>query len=114
MKLEYDDQADAIYVRLSGKPYAYGIELDDCRRVDYSSDGSPVGIELLCVSDGVNLGRLPCTDELNEALRTSGVKTYTTDTGPGYSGLVFDVDFVLRSLSGAEKPFAGLKEEVTV
>ena len=36
MEFKYDAQADAIYIYLSDKPYAYGKDLDDERRIDYA------------------------------------------------------------------------------
>ena len=68
MQYKYDRQADAAYITLSDKPYAYGEELDSERRIDYASDGSPVGIELLCVSGGVDLTDLPDRDEVAKLL----------------------------------------------
>lgn len=59
LEYKHDAEADAIYIRLSEKQYAYGEDLDPERRVDYSADGTPVGIELLCVSSGVDLRDLP-------------------------------------------------------
>ena len=38
MRLEYDKEADAIYIKLSDMPYAYGKDLDDLRRIDYDAD----------------------------------------------------------------------------
>jgi uncharacterized protein YuzE len=55
----HDEKADAIYIRLSEKDYAYGEDIDPERRIDYAADGTPVGIELLCVSTGVDLRDLP-------------------------------------------------------
>lgn len=68
MNIEYDAQADAVYIQLSDKLYAYGRDLDDSRRIDYSEDGKPIGIELLNVSDGVNASDLPIPDEVIQAL----------------------------------------------
>ena len=59
MDCRYDEEADAVYIRLSDKDYSYGEELDRERRIDYSADGTPVGVELLCVSTGVDLRNLP-------------------------------------------------------
>ena len=59
LKHTYDEEADAIYVSLANGDYAYGEELDPERRVDYASDGTPIGVELLCVRTGVNLRSLP-------------------------------------------------------
>ena len=74
MKSKYDPEGDAIYIYLSEKPYAYGTDLDDDRRIDYASDNTPIGVELLCVSDGVNLDSLPRIDEIAEVLEDEGIK----------------------------------------
>ena len=92
MKFKHDSQADAIYIYLSEKPYAYGKDLDDERRIDYASDNTPIGVELLCVSDGVNIDDLPCKDEIAEVLEINGIKTYTTQ-GYSVTDQVFDVTF---------------------
>lgn len=62
VRLEYDRDADAIYVSLRDLPYAYGEDLDHRRRIDYGTDGLPIGIELLGVSRGVNVDDLPEQD----------------------------------------------------
>ena len=60
MELTYDQEADAVYIRLrQGVPYSYGVDLDDHRRIDYGADRYPIGIELLSVSQGVDLTDLP-------------------------------------------------------
>ena len=64
MRIKYDPEADAIYIKLSNAPYAYGKDLDDSRRIDYDVNGNPKGIELLCVSRGINLSGLPFADEI--------------------------------------------------
>jgi uncharacterized protein YuzE len=73
MEIEFDPRADAIYIQLLQKPYAYGVDLDDWRRVDYSSDDEPIGVELLEVSRGVNVHQLPYSDEIAQALQTRGI-----------------------------------------
>ena len=70
----HDPEADAIYIQLSKKDYAYGEELDPERRIDYSSDGTPIGIELLCVSAGVNLRDLPHRDAIADVLMSNEIK----------------------------------------
>ena len=40
----------------------------DARRVDYAEDGTPVGVELLYVSQGVDLSDLPNVAEIEEAI----------------------------------------------
>ncbi len=74
LKLTHDPEADAVYVYLEDKPYARGVDLDDERRVDYAEDGTPIGVELTCVSVGVDLRGLPRPDEIAEALRKSGIR----------------------------------------
>lgn len=76
MEFKHDQQADAVYVRLSSQPYAYGRDLDDERRIDYASDDTPIGIELLSVSAGVNVDGLPLTDEITKLLQRNRIKVY--------------------------------------
>lgn len=76
MKIKYDRQADAIYIRLNGGNYSYGKNLDNERRVDYDADGQPIGVELLCVSTGVITDDLPNKVEIERALGDKGIKVY--------------------------------------
>lgn len=75
-KCEYDREADAIYIYLNNKPYAYGKDLDDDRRIDYAADDTPMGIELLDVSKGVNLDSFSEQDEIAKCLRKYNIKIY--------------------------------------
>ncbi len=70
----FDRKADAVYIKLSDQPYAFGEDIDHERRVDYAADGTPIGIELLCVSEGVDLSNLPRVDEVTAALRQLGIR----------------------------------------
>jgi len=76
MKIRYDKEADAIYILLSEKPYAYGKDLDEERRIDYDANGNPRGVELLCVSTGVITDDLPNRAEIEQALGKRGIKIY--------------------------------------
>jgi uncharacterized protein YuzE len=76
MKLRYDKKADAVYILLSDKPYTYGKDLDDERRVDYDAEGNPRGIELLCVSTGVFTDDLPEMEKVEKMLGEKGIKVY--------------------------------------
>jgi len=76
MEHTYDQEADAIYITLRSEPYAYGIDLDDERRIDYASDHQEIGVELLSVSRGVNLYGLPFVDETVSVLNNYGISTY--------------------------------------
>ena len=74
MQCEYDKEADALYIWLGDKSYAYGEDLDRERRIDYASDGTPIGIELLCVSSGVSLSHLPQQSEITWLLQDMKIK----------------------------------------
>jgi uncharacterized protein YuzE len=78
MKLQYDAEADAIYIRLNEALYAYGDDLDAERRIDYADDRRPVGIELLCVSTGVDLQGLPEKQVISDLLANHGVDVITS------------------------------------
>lgn len=72
----YDREADAIYIRLADGQYAYGQDLDDSRRVDFDADGAPIGIELLNVSDGVDVEDLPERQVVEDALHRMHISIY--------------------------------------
>ncbi len=74
--VRYDRYAQALYVRLSDKPYAYGRDLDEDRRIDYAEDGTAIGVELLGVDQGVHLDDLPRADEIAAALKPLDLEVY--------------------------------------
>lgn len=49
MRVEYDTEADAAYIRLSDRPASRTEEESDVCIVDFDSEGNAVGIELLSV-----------------------------------------------------------------
>ena len=61
LSLEYDPQADAIYVWLAppGTASHRTDALDDARSVDYDGEGKPIGIEFLGVTRGIDLAEVP-------------------------------------------------------
>ena len=75
-RLEYDQRADAIYIQLDDKPYAYTKPLDHMRYIDYASDNTPIGIELLCVSEGVAVDDLPVSEQIVKMLEAKHIKVY--------------------------------------
>ncbi len=76
LRSEYDPQADILYVYLSDLPYAFGEDLDYARRVDYAKDGTPVGVELLYVSQGVDLRALPQASDLAAVLEQYNIRQF--------------------------------------
>jgi uncharacterized protein YuzE len=74
MLYEYDQEADAAYITLRDLPRAFGQLLDDARYVDFAGDNTPIGIELLAVSKGVNVEGLPEPEEVERLLTDHGVR----------------------------------------
>ena len=74
LRFEHDPEADALYVYLSDKAYAYGEELSSERRVDFATDRTPIGVELTCLSEGVSLADLPASSEIADLLTKLNVK----------------------------------------
>lgn len=66
LSLEYDPQADAVYVWLAAPGTAsHRTEaLDDARAVDYDDSGGPIGVEFLGVSRGIELEAVPEADAI--------------------------------------------------
>ena len=76
MKIEHDSVADALYITLLDEPCAYTKTIDDVRLIDYSVGHEPIGIELLCVSEGIDLTGIPHADEISVALAGRSFKIY--------------------------------------
>ena len=74
MRVEYDKEADAIYIYLGDAPYSHGKNLDNERRIDYDANGIPIGVELLCVSEGVDVIDLPNSEEIAQVLENKRIK----------------------------------------
>lgn len=71
---EHDPEADAIYVHLADKPYAYGEDLSPERRVDFAADRTVIGVELTCLSHGVSVAGLPASVEIGELLTKLNIR----------------------------------------
>lgn len=71
MQIQYDPQADAIYVALqTPKGLVRGDRIDERRTVCYDERDQIVGVEFLFVSAGIDLSLMPEADEIDQALRT--------------------------------------------
>jgi uncharacterized protein YuzE len=75
-KAEHDKAADAIYIYITDAPVEYTKQIDELRYVDYDADGMPVGVELLCVSNGVIPNDLPNRTEIERYLEKEGIKVF--------------------------------------
>lgn len=76
IEFEHSKTADAIYIRFSDQPYAYGKDLDDDRRIDYAVNGEVIGVELLGVSEGVHTDDLPHREAIIRVLEEHKIPIY--------------------------------------
>lgn len=76
-RMDYDRDADAAYISLrDGATIAYTENLDGTRLIDYADDGEAVGVELLDVSEGVNLDDLPVPDVIVSLLERERIPIF--------------------------------------
>jgi uncharacterized protein YuzE len=76
MYAEYDKNGDAIYIFLDDRPVDHTEKLDDLRYIDYAQDDTPIGIELLCVSEGVITNDLPQRSKIEALLEKHHIKLF--------------------------------------
>jgi uncharacterized protein YuzE len=58
VKYRYDEDADALYVRLRDESVARSVVVDEGRVIDLAENGEPVGIEITGASASVSLSDL--------------------------------------------------------
>ena len=58
MKIEYDKEVDALYIRLRDVPPTNSIDVEDGVTVDLDSSGHIVGLEILDATDRLGLESL--------------------------------------------------------
>lgn len=68
----YDREADVLYVALADGQSARQSFVDDCRILDYSAEGSVLGVEFVCASEGVDLHDLPFARSIEHLIGESG------------------------------------------
>ena len=66
--VRYDQEADALYVQLGPGPSVRTSNLGDLRLVDYSAEGSVVGVEFISVSEGIDLSGVPERSAVERAI----------------------------------------------
>jgi uncharacterized protein YuzE len=72
MTIRFDEEADALYIAFreiepGGSKNQQA--LDDFRIVDYDATDTPIGVEFLVVSGGINLDGVPYAEEISRALK---------------------------------------------
>ena len=76
MKLEYDRNADAVYISINDVKQHHSEEIDESRFIDYGENGVVRGIELLFVAGGIDLTGLPYQAEIRGLLEANGIKIF--------------------------------------
>ena len=68
MKIQYDREADALYIQIRQGKAHHAVDVEDARglTIDVDKDGMPLGIEILKASQllGPELGRITVEDLL--------------------------------------------------
>lgn len=78
MRFEHSPDEDALYVAFDDRDVAYTVNIS-CqdryeRGIDYGADGTPIGVEFLYVSRGVDLTDVPRADEIARLLREHQIR----------------------------------------
>jgi len=74
LQVEYDADADVLYVRLvPDATVARSHSLDDTRLIDYSEDGAVVGVEFIDASGGVELQDVPFARKVEQLIGDAGL-----------------------------------------
>ena len=58
MRVRYDEQVDALYIRLKEAPYHESDEIKEGFILDYDKDGNVIGIEILDASEYLSVDEL--------------------------------------------------------
>jgi uncharacterized protein YuzE len=77
--LEYDESVDAAYLVAAEGTWHHQERLDDARGINFASDGTVLGIEILSPrSRGVLLDGLPYPDDVARVMRAVGFRILET------------------------------------
>lgn len=55
MKIEYDKEVDAIYIRIQEKTVARTLEIEEGVNIDFDSQGKVIGLEIIGATDKYSL-----------------------------------------------------------
>ena len=70
MMIEYDQEADAMYVTLEYREHhAYSKSIDEFRVLHFDTDDRVVGVEFLFISRGINLDAIPDAERIALTIR---------------------------------------------
>ncbi len=75
MLLEYDESVDAAHLTVSDAEWHHQERLDDSRGINYATDGSVIGIEILSPRrKGVLVDGLPFRDDVIRVMKSVGFR----------------------------------------
>lgn len=74
MKIEYDNQVDAIYIRLQEKYVTRTIEIEDGLNIDLDENGKLIGLEVLNATERYTLTDLFNISTENLHLENKGIR----------------------------------------
>ncbi len=75
-KLTLYPESDGMYIQFTNKAFAYGKNLDDKRHIFFAADDTPIGIDLMNVSGGVDTTDLPERKAIEEVLKRHNIKVF--------------------------------------
>lgn len=55
MKIEYDKEVDALYIRIQEKRVAHTKEIEEGINLDFDADGRMIGIEIIAATENLIL-----------------------------------------------------------
>ena len=70
--VNFDEEADVLYVHLAAGEVAETTALGDLRMVDRAADGTILGIEFISASAGIDLRDVPLAGVVSQAIGDSG------------------------------------------
>ncbi len=71
-RVEFDPDADVLYVHLADGEVDETLSLGDLRNIDRSKDGTVLGVEFVSASHGVDLSDIPFARKIAAAIGDSG------------------------------------------
>jgi uncharacterized protein YuzE len=72
-RIDYDEEADVLSIRLSDARPVRTETLDDLRLIDYSRDGGVVGMVFVSARGGVDLSGVPFAETIERLIRDRGL-----------------------------------------
>ena len=76
MKIKYDPDADAMYIRLTNNKFSYNKKVDETTIIDFDGKGQVIGIEILFLKErGMLKGKFKNILEFSDSIQKEVVYT---------------------------------------